>query len=64
MILISYYRDTMINQWYPIVIKELIQGVSDILHDKIQGTLEETRFGNALQYKFEHTAINYSEDRL
>ena len=48
----------------PIVIKELIEGVSDILHDKIEGKVEETRFGNALQYKFEHTAINYNEDSL
>lgn len=60
-IILSGHDDKPVD---PIVIKELIEGVSDILHDKIEGTLEETRFGNALQYKFEHTAINYSEDRL
>ena len=48
----------------PIVIEELICGVSDIINGKIEGKVEKTRFGDALAYKFEHTAINYNEDCL
>lgn len=48
----------------PIIIEELICGVSDIINGKIEGKVEKTRFGDALTYKFEHTAINYNEDCL
>ena len=48
----------------PIVIEELIRGVSDIIHGKIEGKIKKTRFGNALEYKFEHTAINYNKNSL
>jgi hydroxyacylglutathione hydrolase len=60
-IILSGHDDKSVN---PIVIEELISGVSDIIHGKIEGKLEKTRFGDALQYKFEHTAINYNEDSL
>jgi glyoxylase-like metal-dependent hydrolase (beta-lactamase superfamily II) len=48
----------------PIVMEELISGVSDIIQGKIEGKVEKTRFGDALQYNFEHTAINYNEDSI
>jgi hydroxyacylglutathione hydrolase len=60
-IILSGHDDKPVN---PIVIEELIGGVSDILQGKIEGKLEETRFGDALNYKFEHTQINYNEDSL
>jgi hydroxyacylglutathione hydrolase len=59
--ILSGHDDKPVN---PIVIEELIRGVSDILQGKIEGTLEKTRFGDALNYKFKHTAINYNEDFL
>jgi hydroxyacylglutathione hydrolase len=59
--ILSGHDDKPVN---PIVIEELISGVSDILQGKIEGKLEKTRFGDALNYKFEHTAINYNEDGL
>ena len=46
----------------PVVVQELIDGVSDIINGKITGKIEKTRFGEALVSKFEHTSINYNED--
>ena len=60
-IILSGHDDEPVD---PIVIEELINGVSDIINGKIVGKPEKTRFGDVLQYKFEHTAINYLEDCL
>jgi len=48
----------------PVVIGELISGVSDILKGNIKGKIVETRFGDAIQNNFGHTAINYNLDSL
>lgn len=60
-IILSGHDDKPVN---PVVIEELISGVSEILQGEIKGKLEKTRFGDALEYKFKHTAINYNEDSL
>ena len=60
-IILSGHDDKPVD---PIVIGELISGVSDIIQGKIEGKIEKTRFGDALAYKFEHTAINYNEEGL
>ena len=59
--ILSGHDDKPVNT---IVIEELIGGVSDILKGEIKGKLEKTRFGDALEYKFKHTSINYNEDSL
>ncbi|MFY9638648.1 MAG: MBL fold metallo-hydrolase [Methanobacterium sp.] len=46
----------------PVVVQELIDGVTDIINGKITGKVEKTRFGEALVSKFDHTSINYNED--
>jgi len=60
-IILSGHDDKPVD---PIVIGELINGVSDIIHGKIEGKIEKTRFGDVLGYKFVHTAINYNKDSL
>jgi len=60
-IILSGHDDKPVD---PIVIGELISGVSDIIQGKIKGKIEKTRFGDVLGYKFVHTAINYNKDSL
>ncbi|HTX60789.1 MAG TPA: hypothetical protein VMC48_00590, partial [Methanobacterium sp.] len=48
----------------PVVLDELINGVSDILSGKIKGQPTKTRFGDALMCKFSNTAIIYKESSL